>query len=373
MACHIPSGSAEFGAQDRTSEGDRELVESVINFTRFLLERCGNRSLYASSGHLNDLLNTTSQNLLRVVLRLGLRVAQRYQVARVKSNHPHHPPQSIQSHYAIDFERLQKIAEPFPRPPQTAVAVNPTPGKGKEKSTHNPTYNPCDLVAIAKEPKATVAKGDVASVHLTYYDRSVSSPRPASSHQPSEPSPVTPTPVRRTSALGPTRDRPSIGERSATTGDVNSTPSKSKEVEASPSSAPKNYQISCSKISDTPAWALVQEALGKVPAESAYDVLNRVRIAKGFANVANAANDEASSQMLLEIRLLAIANLAFAMTDGKFLREGLDSRPRRAEEISPFAATLRPIAASDQWASALDAGDRDSGSAHFRGIGQGQT
>lgn len=306
------SGASEFQAQAWSSEGDRELVESVLNFTRFLLEHCGNRSLYASSGHLNDLLNTASLHLLRVTLRLGLRVAQRWQVARMKNNNPHSINSQIQTHYNINLERLQTIAEPFPRPPQTAVALAPTPGKGKERTTHIPTYNPCDLVAIAKEPKATVAKGDVASVHLTYYDRPLPNSRPGSAHQASEASPITPTPVRRTSVLGPTRDRPSIGERSATTGDVNLTPAKAKEADFSSASAPKSYDISCSKISDTPAWALAREALPKVPSESSYDVLNRIRIAKGFANA------ESSSQLLLEIRLLAVANLAFALTETKF-------------------------------------------------------
>ena len=309
------SGGAEFEVQDYSSEGDRELVESVINFTKTLLEHCGNRSLYASSGHLNDLLHTTSQNLLRLVLRLSLRLASRFNVARVKNNHPHAQPILLQNHYNINFDRLQKIAEPFPRPPQSAISVDPTPGKGKEKSTHVPTYNPCDLVAIAKEPKSTVARGDVASVHLTYYEHSTSTSRPGSSHQPSEASPVTPTPVRTTSALGPTRDRPPIGERSATTGDVNATPVKSKEIDSNSPSAPKGYQISCDRISDTPAWALVREAVSKLPADSSYDILNRIRIAKAFATA------EASSQMLLETRLLAIANLAYALTEPKFIEK----------------------------------------------------
>ena len=308
-------GGAEFEVQDYSSEGDRELVESVINFTRTLLEHCGNRSLYASSGHLNDLLNTTSQNLLRLVLRLSLRLASRFNVARLKNSHPHAQPILLQNHYNINFDRLQTIAEPFPRPPQSAISVNPTPGKGKEKSTHVPTYNPCDLVAIAKEPKSTVARGDVASVHLTFYEQSTSTLRPGSSHQPSEASPVTPTPVRRTSALGPSRGRPPIGERSATTGDVTSTPTKSKEIDSISASAPKSYQISCGKISDTPAWTLVREAVSKVPAESSYDILNRIRIAKAFSTA------ETSCQMLLETRLLAIANLAYALTDAKFVEK----------------------------------------------------
>ena len=53
-------------------EGDRELVEAILNFSRLLLEKCGNRSLYSSSERLGDLLNTTSLSLLRCTLRLAL-------------------------------------------------------------------------------------------------------------------------------------------------------------------------------------------------------------------------------------------------------------------------------------------------------------
>lgn len=49
-------------------EGDRELVEAILDFSRLLLEKCGNRSLYNSSERLGELLNTTSLSLLQSTL-----------------------------------------------------------------------------------------------------------------------------------------------------------------------------------------------------------------------------------------------------------------------------------------------------------------
>jgi E3 ubiquitin-protein ligase HUWE1 len=62
-----------------SQDGDRELIEQLLNFTRMLLENCGNRSLYSSSERLDKLLNTTSTSLLKATLRLvtGCRSATR--------------------------------------------------------------------------------------------------------------------------------------------------------------------------------------------------------------------------------------------------------------------------------------------------------
>ena len=337
-----PSAGAqqeELESLSYSSEGDREVAESIVHFTRILLEHCGNRSLYASSGHLNDLLNTASLSLLRLCLRLSLRLAQRYMVARYKNSHPQAQTILLQNHYNFNFDRLLKIAQPFPKPPQSATPSTVTPGKGKDKASQAPIYNPCDLVAIAKESKSMATRGDIASVHLTYYEQPSSTSRPGSAHQPTDPAPISPTPVRRTSALGPSRDRPSMGERSATTGDTSLTPIKSKEVESTSSSAPKTYLISSSKVAETPACALVREALPKVPSDSSYDILNRIRIAKGFVT------SEASAQLLLEVRLLAVGNLAYARAESKFQEEISqpdNEEPKRFHLAQQLSDLLQP-------------------------------
>ncbi|KAK0786973.1 E3 ubiquitin-protein ligase tom1, partial [Friedmanniomyces endolithicus] len=142
-----------------SDEGDRELVESVVHFTRILHEHCGNRSLYASSGHINDLLNTTSLSLVRLSLKLALRLAQRYQVARYKSSSAHGQSVLMANHYNFNLDNLLKISMPFPKPPvSTAVSAIFTPAKGKEKATQAQAFNPSDLVTIAKEPQSLASK-----------------------------------------------------------------------------------------------------------------------------------------------------------------------------------------------------------------------
>ncbi|KAI7303239.1 putative E3 ubiquitin-protein ligase, partial [Hortaea werneckii] len=181
----------------------------------------------------------------------------------------------------------------------------------------------------------------VASVHLTFYDQSSSAPKPITVQQPSDASPNTPTPVRRqTSALGPSRERPSPGDRSVSANDVTaSTPVKSRETGEQSSNAPKVFSIPANKVSSTPAWALLREALPNIPAELRFDLLNRVRIAKALTT------PEDSAQELMEVRLLAISNLAFALSESKFHeRVGVpdNEEPKRLHLAQQLCDLLQP-------------------------------
>lgn len=339
----IGASSQELDTLGFSAEGDREVVESIVNFERILLEHCGNRSLYASSGHINDLLNTTSLSLLRLSLKLALRLAQRYQVARCKNTNPHTQAMLLANHYAFNLDNLQKLAMPFPKPSwSSGIPPSTTPGKGKDKASQSQAYNASDLVLIAKEPHTLAAKADLATVSLTYYDQSIpaAAPRPDSTNQPIEASPSTPTPVRRTSNLGPSRDRPSPGDRSASANDVSPSVAKPREHEPS-SSAPKFFQLSAAHIAETPAWAVLREALPQIPTELHYDLLNRVRIAKALTS------PEEHSQTLLETRLLAIANLAYSLSESKFQEKvGIpdSEEPRRFHLAQQLCDLLQPAA-----------------------------
>lgn len=336
-------GSAEeLGKVGYSGEGDRELIEAILTFSRILLEHCGNRSLYASSSHINDLLHTTSLSLLRLCLKLSLRLAQRYQVARFKNHHPSAQAVLLANHYNLSLDNLHKIAMPFPKPYASAASMGQTPAKGKERGTSTTTFNPSDLVAIAKEPASTHLRNDLASVTLSYYEQPQSDGRPGTAPQQldiSPASPASPSLARRTSNLGPSRDRPSVGDRSASTNDVSSTPVKSREADETPSSAPKLFQIAASEVGESSTWALVKDALPKVPKESRYDLLNRVRIAKTFAS------QETTAQQLLEVRLLAIANLAYAYNESKF-QEKIGTpdaeEPRRFHLAQQLVDLLQP-------------------------------
>lgn len=333
--------SEELDGQGYTEEGDRELIQSTLHFTRILLEHCGNRSLYASSTHINDLLHTTSLSLLRQCLKLSLRLAQRYQVARYKNHHPSAQAILLSNHYNINLDNLHKIAQPFPKPYNSGAPLGQTPGKGKDKAVQTATFNPSDLVAIAKEHISPATRTEMSSVAMSYYEQ----PAPTSqqgqaqtpAQSPSEAPPSTPTP-RRTSNLGPSRDRPSPGDRSVSANDISSTPSRSRDSDL-PSNAPKLFHIPANKVAETPAWKLVKEAVPNMTPEMRYELLNRIRIAKAFAT------QELSNQEILEIRLFAIANLAYALTESKFQeRIGIPDQeePRRFHLAHQLCDLLQP-------------------------------
>ncbi|KAK4552797.1 E3 ubiquitin-protein ligase tom1 [Recurvomyces mirabilis] len=321
-----------------SEEGDRELVESILYFSRLLHERCGNRSLYASSGHINDLLHTTSLSLLRLSLKLALRLAQRYQVARYKGQGSHNTAKLMAENYNINLDNLQKLAMPFPKPTSSSsTGVQPvTPGKGKDKVMLAQTFNPSDLVTIAKEPSTLGSKGDLGSVNMSFYNTlQHSSTISGPSTEPTEASPSTPTPARRTSILGPSRDRPT----SDNSEEMPDTPSRSRQANGPDATAPKVFHITSTNVAESPSWALVRQGLPNVPSEMRYDLLNRIRIAKVFAS------PDLPTQALLEIRLLAIANLSFALSESKFQEKiGIpdNEEPRRFHLAQQLCDLLQP-------------------------------
>jgi E3 ubiquitin-protein ligase HUWE1 len=313
--CDYPRGGAdaqELESNGWSAEGDRELIEPIIHFSRILLEHCGNRSLYASSAHINDLLHTTSPGLLHLCLKLSLRLAQRYQVARYKNAHPPAQASLLANHYNFNFDNLHKIALPFPKPAGVIPSFAQSAGKGKDKAVTNIAFNGADLVSLVKTPLSSSLKVEMSYVSLSYYDQASVSQRQNQAMQPPEATPASPTPVRRTSNLGPSRDRPPVGDRSMSAIDLGSSPSKARENDSIASSPLSYCQIPAAKISGSQAWSIMRDALPTVPAECRYDLLHRVRVAKAFAS----QHDDVVQ--LVEIRLLAIANLAYALADSKF-------------------------------------------------------
>ena len=123
-----PTGH-DLDALGYSAEGDRELVESILNFSKMLLQNCGNRSVYASSSHLNKLLNSTSLSLLEVTLELGSELAQRYQAAMKRMNIPlRHVSQALlANHYNINLDRVLQLALPFSKS-VTSAAESVQPG-----------------------------------------------------------------------------------------------------------------------------------------------------------------------------------------------------------------------------------------------------
>ncbi|KKF97542.1 E3 ubiquitin-protein ligase TOM1-like protein [Ceratocystis platani] len=130
--------SERLAAEGYLHDGDRQLIEAVLRFTTMLLDRCGNRSIYASSTHLNELLHTTSLTILYETLQVGSKLAHRYQ-ASVKrlggSNNSRQISALLANHYNIDLNRVQLLTQAFPKTPLTLTENPVTPSaKGKEKA-----------------------------------------------------------------------------------------------------------------------------------------------------------------------------------------------------------------------------------------------
>ena len=318
-------------------DGDRELVEVILNFSKLLLEKCGNRSLYSSSERLGDLLNTTSLSLLQTTLRLALSLAQRYH-SRHRGSHIQ--PSLLAAHYNIDLEKLLKIAVPFPRPFTSGKpsAASPAPSsKGKEKGIQT-KHNANDFISLTRENDGWDEWGHV---HLLYYPPGTSEqPKPTADSGQAPQAPSTPTPLRR-SHTNPTprlNNRSTVVEDSPGSATNNSPAGKPEE----PTQSGKILDIPNSKVSSSSTENILTSHLNEVPPESKYELLHKIRIAQSLAT----SND--SREQILAIRLLAITNLAFVYPEALFQQKVLlcDMEQPKRLQLAYQTAELVHLSAS---------------------------
>jgi E3 ubiquitin-protein ligase HUWE1 len=305
-------------------EGDRELVEAILDFSRLLLEKCGNRSLYNSSERLGELLNTTSLSLLQSTLRLALCLAQRYHSRQRGGSHLQQS--LLAAHYNIDLEKLQKIAAPFPRPYTSGKAPVPfTAGtKGKEKGAHT-RHNANDLISITRESDTWDEWGHV---RLIYYPSAPAEPAKLASENaqvglPPQP-PTTPTPLRRSHTHPtPQLSRTTVVEDSP--GSITHSPSGKPEEALR---GGKVLDIPYSRVSASKAEDLLAAHLDELPDESKYELLHRIRTAQGVAT------SNSTREQILAIRILAVTNLAYVYPESLFQQRILqydNEQPKRLQ------------------------------------------
>jgi E3 ubiquitin-protein ligase HUWE1 len=319
-------------------EGDRELVESILDFSKLLLDKCGNRSLYSSSERLGDLLNTTSLSLLQSSLRLSLTLAQRYHSRQRGSSHMQQS--LLAAHYNIDLEKLQKVAAPFPRPSAAPrQPVSPTVGpKGKDKGSST-KHNANDLASLTREKEGWDEWGHV---RLLYYPTGVAEQTkeaPVTTNVgPQTQAPSTPTPLRRSHTHPtPRLSRTSIAEDSPSS--IANTPGKPDETRAG-----KILDIPFSSISSSTAEELLAQHLEELPEDSKYELLHRVRTAYGLST------SSAHREQILSIRILAITNLAYVYTEPLFQQKILQydmEQPKRLQLAYQLAELVHLGASGD--------------------------
>ncbi|KAF2792543.1 hypothetical protein K505DRAFT_375981 [Melanomma pulvis-pyrius CBS 109.77] len=323
-------------------DGDRELVEQILSFTRLLLENCGNRSLYSSSAHLDKLLNTTSTSLLKATLRLSLRLAQRYYAARMRLAPATFHPALLASHYNFNLDKVQKLAAPFAKSPASPAPVFATPSsKGKEKALgdrriESDKINATDLVGLFALSESTL-KQEFGGVSISFYEPSSASDESGSRSASTE-TPATPTPVRRTSNMRP--NQTPRQPQTASTPDSPTTPIFTPgDAEGARPSGPKIFELSADTLSGTDTHEILKQGLADLPESAHYEYLHKVRIARALSS-GNSGREDA-----VAIRLLAIANLGYVHAEKEFyLRLGQQDsdEPRRLQLAYQLSELVHP-------------------------------
>lgn len=291
-------------------EGDRELVEAILVFSKLLVEKCANRAVYNSTDRLNDLLNTTSLSLLHTTLRITFYLAQRY----AERAHPSH--QFTVKFYDFDHDRLQKLAAPFGQPlsPTKRGTTSPVKTtKSKEKVPHpakprrsSTAVNPNDFRSLCKETTSHGDRGKStplpdrdwqawAHVKVSWVPQPPEQKPVTGESSESSDTPPTPTPVRR----------PSSGLSRA---DVDTTSSGSPNR---PDTAPhepqvelKHVELSPSDLATSSIESILRDQPEDMPPKVRYELLHQLRVAHGLMTSSKTRKE------LLAIRLLAIASMA---------------------------------------------------------------
>ncbi|KAG4265273.1 E3 ubiquitin-protein ligase HUWE1 [Fusarium proliferatum] len=331
-----------------SSNGDQQLVEVVLRYTRMLLEHCGNRSIYASSAHLNDLLNTTSLSVLIATLEVGSELAQRYQASVKRITNPSRQISAalLANHYNIDLDRVQQLALPFVKTPIVSLSdpvITHTPGstKGKERaqggsSKSANSIHANDLVALAaSDDKRWHGWGDVK---VTYYPQNTQQDSAGNDAERAS-LPSTPTPLRRSSTMTSQHHTPKgRGNFDDSSPIAPRTPGVSDETT---SAGPKFYEIPQSVIASTSVYELVSRTPADLPLASKYEAFHRIRASKALMDSCE------SRQKLLAVRLLAINNLAYIHNEANFLEKVLRQdadETRRFQLVYQLAELIHPTA-----------------------------
>ncbi|KAF7512007.1 hypothetical protein GJ744_002720 [Endocarpon pusillum] len=335
-------------------DGDRRLVESVLDFSRLLLEKCGNRSLYNSGERLDALLNTTSLSLLHSTLRLALCLAQRYH-ARHRPSHFH--PASLSAHYGLNLDRIQSLSAPISQslmPSRKSAPSSPVKNsKGREKHGHlQEAPNPNDFASLSKAPspangEAVLQRSDTAyrgrdgwedwaRIQVVFQpDVSMETNGGAATRstdlrdQTEQPAPG---PHRRQSTnQGSKLNRVTSSDDSPT----GASPSTSTQANTN-SLPPQKFEPSLSMLLSSPIEDVLGSGLSIVPKSSYYELLHKLRVAYALLGAVE------SRRELLAVRILAVSNLAYISSDSTFQQRFL-THDREQPKRQQFAYQLADL------------------------------
>lgn len=347
---------AELGYKD---DGDAQLVQAILQFTRRLLSRCGNRSIYASSSHLNDLLNSTSLSIIQATLEVGLELAQRYQASVKRMTQPNRQVSNalLTNHYNIELERVQQIAQPFVKTSiisltdSTTQSTPTSASKSKEKDKIQSTGSRNTASSLANDLGSVISSdsgsdsrwqswGDLKVVYYAKADGS-ESVLSANFERPNASAPSTPTPLRRSTTMTSQHTTPR-NVRAVQSADETPSPaqrSPAVNAETGATSTQRSVEIPLSVVAANPAHELLRRAPDDMPNNSQYEFLNRTRVCKALLDSSTAR------QQALAVRLLAIANLAYIHPESVFLEQVLkqdNDEPRRFHLVYQLVELIHP-------------------------------
>ncbi|KAI6781818.1 uncharacterized protein J7T54_004984 [Emericellopsis cladophorae] len=336
-------------------DADKLLVESVLGFSTMLLKQCGNRSVYASSSHLNDLLNSSSWDVLIATLEVAFELAKRYQASVRRLSNPSRQWNAalLANHYNIDLDRVQQLAAPFMKSKLVGLGepvTTSTPGsssKGKDKasaagtrSAHNGVHHN-DLVSLAcSQNDRWTGWGDIQTKYFPE-EQLVQPQIPPHAEASQSPSPVTPTPLRRTQTMNTQsqstpRPRPGQAEQSSPLG-----PSTPFNHEDAAGSSQKVFELPHSVVSSVTIPELLSRLPSDMPSATKYEVFHRLRVAKAILSTPE------TRQRALAVRFLAITNLAYIHNEATFIEKVFrqdGEETRRFQLIYQLAELIRPSA-----------------------------
>ncbi|KAF8252457.1 hypothetical protein K440DRAFT_651549 [Wilcoxina mikolae CBS 423.85] len=327
---------------------DRDLVIGILDFTRLLVENCGNRSLYASSGLIGELLNSTDIDVLLSSLNLGWRLAQRYYTSRTRGGSSTTQATLLASHYNINLNKVVTLASPFLK--SAGVANSSSRDKSASSRTVLPVYasdlgrlargeNPVDAVASMSANKGKGKAEDSregsweewGGAWISYYvnPKSQNPPPAVGPFIPKDP--TTPTPARRSSLhhththSGSTQYAPSSASRARAAEDV----TVPETLEAPVTGGLQTLEVPYSRIKESPNLEeIVKSTIPELPAESHYDFLHRLRVASALTG------DVETRRKILAVRILALTNLAYVYNEQHFQQKILlldQDEPRRLQ------------------------------------------
>ena len=312
-------------------EGDRELIEAILKFTKLLLEKCGNRILYNSGDRLNHLLNTISLSLLQCTLRVSLGLAQRY---RDRFHGLLHLPTPSQHHYGLDLGRLETLIVPVSPAPAISTKRGPlSPPKAPKmkpvSSTRtrraSTTGNPNDFRSLCSDDaqtngsqKASLASkadwADWSGIRMTY----IRTPANAGDEMSVIPAttigdPISPVQSRRVSSHGASRlRRMSTSDEPSNEAQASATWKLSSDV--------NTLELSAEDLASQSICQALDQNLVELPKSYHFELLHKLRIAYGITSYEQ-------RQLLLSVKLLAMANLTCVTSDDTFMKKVFGQDP----------------------------------------------